>query len=1433
MHQFLTVGHHDGERLSAKSRLRVFGTAVAVLSLVTGAGLAGVLTAVPAAATGTTFYVTAGGTGTCGSNSAGNGLSSIQAAITCVGSVGGDTIVVGPSGSGPYSGFGTVTQSNLTIEAAPGASAATVVVAGDLVPLVVDPGATAAVTGITVECASGCSSSVPLVTNEGALTLTAVTVNGENAASGDGGIANVTTGASSASLTVLDSTVINNRSSGYGGGISSKPASGASGSLSLIVANSTIADNASQLGGGGIYFGVPSATSTADIVNSTITANNAAQAGGGGIFVDPTIPAATVTLSNTVVAANTASFGIRGPDCSAAAAELTDGPGGHNLIGDGNGCPGVANAVNGDKVGVTALAAPLAGGTAYTAISVGALAYPIPSGTTLHLGATQTVTTSAAGAVGATTIAVNSFTASQSDPAGTPVSDPIAAGLQALAANGGPTETVALAPTSPAIGSGDAATCTAAPINNADQRGDPRNAATRGTCDIGAYDTGTGTTFHVTAGGTGTCGSNSAGNGLSSIQAAITCAGSVGGDTIVVSPSGSGPYPGFGTVTQSNLTIEAAPGANATTVVVAGNTTPLVVDPGAGAAVTGLTVECASGCSAPVPLVTNEGALTLTAVTVNGESANSDGGIANVTSGASSASLTVLDSTVINNRTAGVGGGISSNPASGASGSLSLSVANSTIAGNGASLYGGGIFVGPPAVGATSTASIVNSTITANSASGVGGGINDGSGGLGARVTLSNTIVAANTATFGGADCFGSAAELTGGPGGHNLIGDGAGCPGFANAVNGDKVGVTTLAAPLASGTDYTAISVGALTYPIPDGTTLHLAGSSQTVTTSAAGSVGATTIAVNSFTASQSDPAGAQVSDPIAARLQPLAANGGPTETVALNPSSPAIGSGDAATCTAAPINNLDQRGDPRNAATRGTCDIGAYDTGGAASAPLSITTTSVPAGAVGQFYSTALAAAGGTTPYTWALVSGSDPLPSGLTLSSAGAISGTPSGPAGTTPFTVKVTDSAAPAATATQALALTVNPAGPISISGTVYSTSGAPLPGICVYLYAAAGARTADPGVCTDAHGDYTMAVANPGSYDVAFYDPLGRYTTQWYDGASTQGSSEAVTLSAGKALTGIGVSMPSVDGTAIAGTVTDAATHAPIAGVCVYLYAAGGARTSDPGTCTNAAGNYVMAVANPGSYDVAFFDPFGRYFTTWSGGSATQGDATAVSVVSGGVMSGAGAAMTSVVAPGIAGSVTDSVTHAPIAGICVYLYTTAGARTTDPGTCTNAAGNYVMAVANPGSYDVAFFDPSATYPTQWSGGSYTQGGATAVTVTAGQLTGGVGAAMSMPGSITGTVTHASGGGAYAAVCVYADNAPTGSSTGPYAGIGACSDTSGSFTLSGFAPGTYKLGYYPPGQASPTTHWYDNASSEATAKVVTVTSGATTTVSNQAL
>lgn len=97
----------------------------------------------------------------------------------------------------------------------------------------------------------------------------------------------------------------------------------------------------------------------------------------------------------------------------------------------------------------------------------------------------------------------------------------------------------------------------------------------------------------------------------------------------------------------------------------------------------------------------------------------------------------------------------------------------------------------------------------------------------------------------------------------------------------------------------------------------------------------------------------------------------------------------------------------------------------------PLAISTSSLADGAVGSAYSQTLTATGGTTPHTWALASGS--LPAGMSLSSAGVISGTPTA-AGAASFTVNVTDAATPAATASMALSLNVTaaPAATVSFS-----------------------------------------------------------------------------------------------------------------------------------------------------------------------------------------------------------------------------------------------------------------------------------------------------------------------------------------------------------------------------------------------------------------
>lgn len=96
---------------------------------------------------------------------------------------------------------------------------------------------------------------------------------------------------------------------------------------------------------------------------------------------------------------------------------------------------------------------------------------------------------------------------------------------------------------------------------------------------------------------------------------------------------------------------------------------------------------------------------------------------------------------------------------------------------------------------------------------------------------------------------------------------------------------------------------------------------------------------------------------------------------------------------------------------------------------APLSITTTSLANATSGMTYSTTLAATGGQSPYKWSLTSGT--LPTGITLSNAGVLAGTPA-QSGTFNFTVSAADSEATPLTASESLSLVVQ--APLSITTT---------------------------------------------------------------------------------------------------------------------------------------------------------------------------------------------------------------------------------------------------------------------------------------------------------------------------------------------------------------------------------------------------------------
>ena len=429
------------------------------------------------------------------------------------------------------------------------------------------------------------------------------------------------------------------------------------------------------------------------------------------------------------------------------------------------------------------------------------------------------------------------------DQVGTPAA-PIDPHVAAPAANGGWTPTMALQLGSPAINAGDPAACQAAPAGDKDQRNAKRASLVRRACDIGAYDTAGVAlqTLYVkkSAPSDPSCDAASPTNPFATVGAALACASD--GTTIKV---GAGKFVG-GLSVANNVIVQ---GAGPTTVI------------SASAAPVG---------SAPVVTISDGHIVTLGKLVV-------DGGAKQAGVYAGSGALTVVDSTIRNS--VGHGGGIGIAPGTGAS---SVTVLRSTLSGDVGLGTGGGILVaGANDAAHASTVELIDSTVANDLATySQGGGIqvgsfdslivrdstiagNDGGGvadGDSSRVTLTNTIVTGSA--NGQSDC--ALLPSTVAAGGHDVIGDGDGCTGFADGADGNHVG--TSASPLDAG-------------------------------------------------------------------LGALAANGGPTPTMALLSSSPAIGAGDPADCLADPVKGLDQRGAKRNAAARSACDVGAYDTGGAAS--------------------------------------------------------------------------------------------------------------------------------------------------------------------------------------------------------------------------------------------------------------------------------------------------------------------------------------------------------------------------------------------------------------------------------------------------------------------------------------------------------------------
>src|SRR5437762_2681430 len=180
-----------------------------------------------------------------------------------------------------------------------------------------------------------------------------------------------------------------------------------------------------------------------------------------------------------------------------------------------------------------------------------------------------------------------------------------------------------------------------------------------------------------------------------------------------------------------------------------------------------------------------------------------------------------------------------------------------------------------------------------------------------------------------------------------------------------------------------------------------------------------------------------------------------------------------------------------------------------GSASTPASavaITSPStLPSGVVGTFYSTSLAATGGTTPYTWAVKACSGACNTGFGFTTSGVLSGTPVND-GTSTFTFKVTDAKGQTVSASRSITIGTGstPAASLSITSpstlssgvasTSYSASLTATGGTTPYTWALKSCSgVCNAGLSLSAAGILSGTPANSGAstYSVGVTDAKGQ------------------------------------------------------------------------------------------------------------------------------------------------------------------------------------------------------------------------------------------------------------------------------------------------------------------------------------------------------
>ncbi|WP_313393575.1 putative Ig domain-containing protein [Pseudomonas sp.] len=406
-----------------------------------------------------------------------------------------------------------------------------------------------------------------------------------------------------------------------------------------------------------------------------------------------------------------------------------------------------------------------------------------------------------------------------------------------------------------------------------------------------------------------------------------------------------------------------------------------------------------------------------------------------------------------------------------------------------------------------------------------------------------------------------------------------------------------------------------------------------------------------------------------------------------------------------------------------------------------IALTPTSIPGATVATAYSATLTASGGSSPYTYSLTTGT--LPAGISLSTAGVLSGTPTA-AGSFNFTITATDNTG--FTGTQAYNLSVGEAAPVAgnISLTVAANSnvnpvtlnlsGGPVASVAV-------ASNASHGVAS-ASGTSITYKPNPG------FAGSDSFT---YTATGPGGTSNTATVSVTVTAPTIALTPTSIPGATVATAYSATLTASGGSSPYTYSLTTG---TLPAGISLSTAGVLSGTPTAAGSFNFTITATDNTGFTGTQAYNLSVGEAAPVAGnisltvaansnvnpvtlnLSGGPV--ASVAVASNASHGVASASGTSITYKPnpgFAGSDSFTYTATG-----PGGTSNTATVSVTVTA-PTIALTPTSIPGATVATAYSATLGASGGAAPYTfsVTAGTLPAGI--TLSTAGVLSGTPTAA--------------------------------------------------------------------------------------------